>query len=423
MSQHTELYDVIGVSPKSTPTEIKKAYLKLAKQYHPDKNPDGRFADKFKDISAAYEILGNAEKRGLYDQYGEEGVTAGGPPGGGGGADLFGNIFDVLNGGGGRRGPRRGEDMVYKLGITLKEFYNGKTTKLRATRNILCPKCEGSGAKRPGMETICRTCSGRGVRVILRQLGPGMMQRMEAQCNECNGRGEIICDKDKCPKCRGKKVIAEEVNLEVNIDKGMKVGQKVTFPGKANQEPGVKPGDIVIILQEKPDTSCPFHRKGDDLILQHNLTLSEALTGFRFEVTQLDGRILIIESEPGDIVKPGDIRVIEGEGFPKLKNPYLKGNLYIKFKLVFPDAEDLSAVKKVSSINQDGEVRSVCDQLIDLLPPKPDVIVDEDEEYEECVAKPFRDGIDEIGRQDPYARDATEEDDEEQEGRAGCVHQ
>jgi len=404
---------VVSPQPQkqNAPTLIKKSYLKLAKQYHPDKNPDGRFADKFKEISAAYEILGDQEKRKLYDQYGEEGVAAGGPPGGPGGADLFGNIFDVFNGGGGgRRGPRRGEDMVYKLGITLKEFYNGKTTELSATRNILCPRCEGTGARRAGMEVTCRTCNGRGVRVILRSLGPGMMQRMEVQCNECGGRGEIISEKDKCPKCKGKKVISDVLKLECHIDKGMRAGQKITFPGKANQEPGIKPGDIVIVLQEKPDPSCKFMRKGDDLIYQKDLTLSEALTGYRFEITQLDGRSLIVESEPGDIVKPGDIRVIEGEGFPKHKNPYLKGNLYIKFKLVFPESEDL----------QDEDVKK---QLIDLLPPKPECNIDDDEEHEECVAKPFREGIDEIGRQDAFSRDATNSDDEEQEGRANCVHQ
>lgn len=405
---NTELYDVLGVAPDASQGQIKKAYLKLAKQYHPDKNPDGRFADKFKEISAAYEVLGDEEKRGLYDQYGEEGVAAGGPPGGGG-ADLFGNIFDVLNGGGGRRGPRKGEDMVYKLGITLKEFYNGKTTKLRATRNVVCGKCQGSGAKKPGMEVTCKTCNGRGVRVILRQLGPGMMQRMEAACNECNGRGETISEKDKCQTCKGRKVAPDELNLEVHIDKGMKSGQKITFNGRANQEPGITPGDIVIVLQEKADSSCQFARKGDDLIYQKNLTLSEALTGFRFAITHLDGRVLVVESEPEDIVKPGDIRIIEGEGFPKHKNPFLKGNLYIKFKVIFPESEDLKeeGVKK---------------QLIDLLPPKPKCDVNEDE-TEDCVAKPFREGIDEIGRQDAHARDATNSDDEEQEGRAGCVHQ
>eukprot|EP00009_Paramoeba_aestuarina_P005497 CAMPEP_0201512488 /NCGR_PEP_ID=MMETSP0161_2-20130828/4730_1 /ASSEMBLY_ACC=CAM_ASM_000251 /TAXON_ID=180227 /ORGANISM="Neoparamoeba aestuarina, Strain SoJaBio B1-5/56/2" /LENGTH=407 /DNA_ID=CAMNT_0047908361 /DNA_START=167 /DNA_END=1390 /DNA_ORIENTATION=- len=406
---NSELYDVLGVSQDASQAQIKKAYLKLAKQYHPDKNPDGRFADKFKEISAAYEVLGDEEKRQLYDQYGEEGVAAGGPPGGHPG-DLFGNIFDVLNGGGGRRGPRRGEDMVYKLGVSLKELYNGKTTKLRATRNVICAKCQGSGSKKAGAETTCKTCNGRGSRVVLRQLGPGMMQRMEAACNECGGRGEIIADKDRCMKCRGKKVSAEELNLEINIDRGMKSGSKITFDGKASQEPGVMPGDIVIILQEKPDPSCPFVRKGDDLIYQHDLTLSEALTGYRFGITHLDGRTLIIESEPNDIVKPGDIRVVEGEGFPKHKNPYLKGNLFIKFKLVFPQVEDL----------KDEEVKK---KLIDLLPPKPECTILEDDETEECVAKPFREGIDEIGRQDAYSRDATNSDDEDGEGRAGCVHQ
>jgi len=407
----SELYNVLGVDSNASQAQIKKAYLKLAKQYHPDKNPDGRFADKFKEISAAYEVLGDEEKRGLYDRFGPEGVSAGGPPGGGG-ADLFGNIFDVLNGGGGggRRGPRKGEDMVYKLGITLKEFYNGKTTKLRATVNVICVKCRGSGAKKAGIETTCKVCNGRGVRVIVRQLGPGMMQRMEAACNECNGRGETISEKDKCQSCKGKKVAPEERNLEVHIDKGMKSGQKITFNGKANQEPGVMPGDIVIVLQEKADSSCQFARKGDDLIYLKDLTLSEALTGFRFAITHLDGRVLVVESDPEDIIKPGDIRVIEGEGFPKYKNPFLKGNLYIKFKLCFPEAEDLK---------EEG----VKNQLIKLLPPKPNCDVNEDE-TEDCVAKPFREGIDEIGRQDAHSRDATNSDDEEQEGRgAACVQQ
>jgi DnaJ family protein A protein 2 len=409
---HSELYDVLGVSPEATPGQIKKAYLKLAKQYHPDKNPDGRFADKFKEVSAAYEVLGDEEKRQLYDQYGEEGVAAGGPPHGHGGGDPFGSIFDLLGGGGPRqRGPRRGEDMAYKLGITLKEFYNGKTTKLRATRNVICGKCQGSGSKKPGVEATCKTCSGRGVRIIVRQIGPGMMQRMEAACNDCGGRGETIAEKDKCMKCKAKKVNAEEIELEVNVDRGMKSGQKVTFRGKANQEPGVTPGDIVIILQEKQDPSCKFVRKGDDLVYQHELTLSEALTGYRFPITQLDGRTLIIESEEGDIVKPGDIRVIEDEGFPKHKNPCLKGNLYIRFKLVFPDSDDL----------KDEDVRK---KLVELLPPKPDYDVEEDDETEECVAKPFREGIDEIGRKDFSGRDATASDDEDQmEGRGGCVHQ
>lgn len=297
--------------------------------------------------------------------------------------------------------------MTYKLGVNLKDFYNGKTSKLRATRNVICAKCTGTGSKRPGIEATCKTCNGRGVRVIVRQIGPGMVQRMETVCNECGGRGETIPEKDKCGECKGKKVTADAVDLEINIDKGMHSGQRVVFHGKANQEPGIPPGDIVILLTEKEDPSCPFVRKGDDLILKHNLTLSEALTGYRFSITHLDDRVLIIESQPNDIVKPGDIRIIEGEGFPKHKNPYLKGNLYIKFHIEFPEQLDEEAQKK----------------LVDILPPKP-TLADVDGEVEECVAKPFREGIDEIGQRSEMGRDATASDDEDQgDGRPGCVHQ
>jgi DnaJ family protein A protein 2 len=298
--------------------------------------------------------------------------------------------------------------MVYKLQITLKEFYNGKVSKLRATRNVICTKCQGSGSKRPGVETTCRTCNGRGVRVIVRQLGPGMMQRMEAACNDCQGRGETIPEKDKCGSCKGKKVAAEATDLEINIDKGMSSGQKIVFHGKANQEPGVTPGDIVIVLQEKEDPSCPFIRKGDDLIYKHNLTLSEALTGYRFPLTHLDDRVLIIQSQPNDIVKPGDIRIIDGEGFPHHKNPFLKGNLYIKFHIEFPTPEQITP--------------SIQEKLIEVLPPKSTLQIEG--EVEECVAKPFRHGIDEIGQKSESHKDATASDDEDQnEGRAGCVHQ
>jgi len=262
--------------------------------------------------------------------------------------------------------------------------------------------------KKPGVESTCKTCNGRGIRVIVRQLGPGMMQRMEAACNDCQGRGEIIPEKDKCLNCKGKKVIAESTDLEINVDKGMTNGQRITFHEKANQEPGVTPGDIIILLQEKDDGSCPFVRRGDDLIYKHNLTLSEALTGYRFPLTHLDDRVLVIQSQPNDIVKPGDIRIIDGEGFPKYKNPFLKGNLYIKFHIEFPTAEQLS--------------EEVQQKLIELLPPKP--TSDIQEEVEECIAKPFREGIDEIGNKGESHRDATASDDEEQtEGRAGCVHQ
>lgn len=408
----SELYDVLGVPTSATGPQIKKAYMKLAKQYHPDKNPSEEAAEKFKEISAAYEVLSNSEKRELYDKYGMQGLKDGGPPqdpfGG-----LMGGLFGMGGGGRQRSGPKVAEDMQFKLGVTVKEFYNGKTTKLRATRNILCEKCKGTGSKKPGVDVVCKTCNGRGIRIIVRQLGPGMMQRMEAPCGECNGRGETIAEKDKCLGCKGKRVLPDSTTLEVNIDKGMKPGQRVTFHGKGNQIPDGRPGDIVIILAEKQDNSCKFVRRGDDLVYNHKLTLSEALTGYCFPITHLDDRVLVIQSMPGDIVKPygnDNKRVIEGEGFPKHKNPFLKGSLYVLFDIIFPDTEDL----------KDEKIRN---DLIAILPPKPNNMVDDDE-AEECMAKPFDPAQHEIGRKDRSGHDATASDDEDEgHGQAGCVHQ
>eukprot|EP00211_Chloroparvula_japonica_P006450 CAMPEP_0119143196 /NCGR_PEP_ID=MMETSP1310-20130426/33922_1 /TAXON_ID=464262 /ORGANISM="Genus nov. species nov., Strain RCC2339" /LENGTH=414 /DNA_ID=CAMNT_0007134807 /DNA_START=63 /DNA_END=1307 /DNA_ORIENTATION=+ len=412
---NTKLYDVLGVSQDATPSQIKKAYMRLAKQYHPDRNPDGQHGDKFKEISAAYDVLGNEEKRKLYDQYGEEGLSAGGPPRSS--DDIFGDLFGGIFGGGqgGQRGPQRGEDMSYSLRVGLKDFYNGKTTKLRATRNIICSKCTGSGSKNPGQNSTCRACNGRGVRIIVRQMGP-MIQRMQAACNECNGRGETISEKDKCTGCRGRKVVADKMDLEVHIDKGMRKGHKVTFRGKANQEPGVEPGDIVIMLNDLGEEEpSDFIRRGDDLILEHTITLAEALTGFKFPVTHLDGRTLVVESMPNDVVKPGDLKTIEGEGMPKFKNPCIKGNLYIKFDVDFPTPEEVAdpdIVAKIKEILPAPETDSLKDVNMDA------------ENTDEVVARSFNPGVDKIGTSERAARDATMSDEEdEQEGRAGCVHQ
>jgi len=298
--------------------------------------------------------------------------------------------------------------MGHKIQVTLSDLYNGKSTKIRATRNMICDKCSGTGAKRAGIEATCKSCNGRGVRVITRQIGPGMIQRMESACQDCQGKGETIAEKDKCVKCRGKKVYPDALELDVNIEKGMKNGQKITFTGKAHQEPGLTPGDIIIIIQEKPHDL--FIRKGDDLVMKRDLTLSEALAGYSFNVTHLDDRVLVIKSQPNDIVKPGDIRIIEGEGFPKHKNPFLKGNLYIKFNVVFPLPEQLNQADR--------------ENLAKILPPGAAKEMNDEEEHEECVARPFQEGVDQIGAKAADHRDATHSDEEETEGRnAQCVHQ
>ncbi|KAF2896899.1 hypothetical protein ILUMI_09286 [Ignelater luminosus] len=332
-----KLYEVLGVSRNASDNEIKKAYRKLAKEFHPDKNPEE--GHRFKEISYAYEVLSDPKKRSVYDKYGLKGMQEGGMHDGFAPAeDLFSHFFGGgLFGGfgmGGMRRRHRGEDTVHPLKVTLEDMYMGKTAKLQLSKNVICTTCKGKGSK-SGAATTCRTCKGCGLKVTYRQLAPGMSQQMQSRCPDCQGEGEIIKEKDRCGSCHGRKVCNETKILEVHVDKGMKENQKIFFRGEGDQQPDVEPGDVVIILQQKPHEK--FQRSGDDIHLSHTITLTEALCGFAFVVRQLDGRDLLIKHSPGEIIKPGDVKMVPGEGMPQYKNPYEKGNMYVTFEIRFPD--------------------------------------------------------------------------------------
>ncbi|TNM90479.1 dnaJ homolog subfamily A member 2 [Takifugu rubripes] len=345
----TKLYDILGVSPSVSENELKKAYRKLAKEYHPDKNPNA--GDKFKEISFAYEVLSNPEKKELYDRYGEQGLREGGGCGPGM-DDIFshifgGGLFGFMGGHGSRSrngGRRRGEDMVHPLKVSLEDLYNGKTTKLQLSKNVLCSTCNGQGGK-TGAVQKCATCRGRGMRVMIRQLAPGMVQQMQSVCTDCNGEGEVISEKDRCKKCEGKKVVKEVKILEVHVDKGMKHGQKITFGGEADQAPGVEPGDIVLVLQEKDHET--FKRDGNDLFINHKIGLVEALCGCQFLIKHLDGRQIVVKYPAGKVIEPGSVRMVRGEGMPQYRNPFDKGDLYVKFDVQFPQNNWISPEKLV----------------------------------------------------------------------------
>jgi len=311
----------------------------MAMKYHPDKNPDDpAAAEKFKDVGEAYEVLSNEEKRQTYDKYGKEALKEGGS--GASPHDIFEHFFggggfsSFFGGGGGRGGKRKGEDIVHELQVTLEDLYRGKTAKLSITRNILCGTCDGKGAKAGASGGECKACNGRGVRIITRQIGP-MIQQMQTVCNECSGKGETIKEEDKCKNCKGKKVVKEKKILEVLIEKGIRHGQKIVFANQADEAPGMEPGDIIFVVVEKKHDV--FKHNGNDLLIELDIPLIDALTGFQTYIKHLDDRMLHIKTEKGDIIKPGDLRIIPGEGMPHHKRPFEKGNLYLSFKIIFPE--------------------------------------------------------------------------------------
>eukprot|EP00249_Psilotum_nudum_P014406 c24805_g1_i1 orf=279-1541(-) len=412
-SDNTRYYDVLGVSKNASSDELKKAYRKAAIKNHPDKGGD---PEKFKELAQAYEVLSDPEKRDIYDQYGEEAIKEG--MGGGGGShnpfDIFESFFggaSPFGGGGSSRGgrrQRRGEDVVHPMKVSLEELYNGVSKKLSLSRNILCPKCGGKGSKTGG-STKCSGCQGSGMKVSIRHLGPNMIQQMQHVCPDCRGSGETISEKDKCGQCKGEKVVQDKKVLEVHVEKGMQHGQKIKFPGEADEAPDTISGDIVFVLQAKEHPK--FKRKGDDLFVEHTLSLTEALCGFQFVITQLDGRQLLIKSAPGEIVKPGQFKAINDEGMPIYQKPFMKGRLYIQFTVDFPESGSLSPEQ--------------CRALESILPPRPTSELT-DMELDECEETTLHDVgsmEEEMRRKQQAQQEAYEEDDEQSGPRVQCAQQ
>uniref|UniRef100_A0A8C2ULA9 J domain-containing protein n=1 Tax=Chinchilla lanigera TaxID=34839 RepID=A0A8C2ULA9_CHILA len=270
MGKETTYYDVVGVKPNVTQEELKKVYRKLALKCHPDMNPDE--GGKVKQISQAYKVLSDAKRREFYDK-GEQVIMEGGAGGG-------------FKGGGRMQRERRRKYVLHQLSVTLKDLYIGATSTLALQKNVICGKC----GKRGAVE-CCPDCRGTGTQIIIDQIWPGM-----------------------------KKI------LDVHIDKGKKDGQKITFHDEGDQEPGLEPGNIIIVLNQK-----------DHVV--------EALCGFQKPISTLDNQPTVITSRPGQIVKHGDIKCVLNKGMPIYRKPYEKGHLIIKFKVNFPENGFLSPDK------------------------------------------------------------------------------
>ncbi|KAF9365407.1 Type I HSP40 co-chaperone [Mortierella sp. NVP85] len=349
MVKETKFYDLLEVKPDVNDSDLKKAYRKLALKHHPDKGGDH---NKFQEISHAYEVLSDTQKRSVYDQYGEAGLSGDGPGAGGMGGlspeDLFSHFFGGGGGRGGRpSGPRRGKDVAHGLKVSLEDLYKGKTTKLALQKNVICEQCDGRGGKEGAVKT-CSTCNGQGFRVLLRQMGP-MMQQIQQPCGDCRGEGEMINPKDKCKGCNARKVTQVRKVLEVHIDRGMKDGRKIVFSGEGDQAPGTVPGDVVIVLEQKEHDR--FKRRGDDLHYDAKIDLVTALAGGKIHIPHLDDRVLVVEILPGEVIKPGELKAVMGQGMPTERHHDF-GNLYIQFEIEFPSPNwtDISKIDQLRTI-------------------------------------------------------------------------
>lgn len=273
------------------------------------------------------------------------------------------NPFDIfVNGGRSSNRRRRTENITREYPISLEDLYKGKISKFRVTHKIICPTCKGVGGAE-GCERSCPSCNGRGVRVRVIQHG-NVIQQMQSPCTACNGRGRIIDDSKRCKNCHGNKVVSETKMIEVAVERGMKDGQKIVLPSAADEAPDAEAGDIIYIIREKPHPS--FKRQGPDLMIRYEISLAEALCGFERYIEQLDGRKLHVRVPAGQVVRPGEVMVISGEGMPVYGAPFQNGSLFVRFEVLFPEkmsAADVEALKKLLEYPPQPKAVPNCDEV------------------------------------------------------------
>jgi molecular chaperone DnaJ len=370
MATRPDYYKTLGIDKKATAEEIKKAYRKLARTYHPDRNPDDKRAEeRFKEISQAHDVLGDPEKRKQYDSGSGPfaGGAAGGPGFGGFGnfdfdASSMGDILSNLFGGGGsgpggagtaggRRAkarPQRGADLETEVRISFDQSISGAQVPLSVSTTGVCSTCHGTGAKPGTTPKVCPRCEGRGIETQ----GQGMFS-ISQPCSLCGGSGTVI--EDPCPTCHGSGAVRGVKRFRVNIPAGVKEGSRIRVPGKG--EEGVRggpAGDLYVITHVDP--SPAFKRKGEHLEVEVPLTIPEALLGAEVRVPTLDGT-KTLRVKPG--TQHGALQRLRGEGPPKLGSGS-RGDIHYRFTIDVPDEltdEQRAAVDELSK-TMNGDPRA-----------------------------------------------------------------
>ena len=345
MADKRDYYEVLGVSRGADDAELKKAYRKLAKKYHPDMNPGDKEAErKFKEASEAYEVLSDPEKKAKYDQFGHAAFEggAGGPGGFGGGfefnmgdmGDIFGDVFGDLFGGGRSRrddnGPVRGANIKTSVRISFEEAVFGCGKEIELPLKDVCTVCHGTGSQ-PGYDPVtCGKCNGKGQVVFTQQSLFGMVRNVQT-CPECGGNGKVI--KNKCRACTGTGFVTNKKKIQVNIPAGIDNGQSVRIREKG--EPGKRGGERGdLLVSVMVDRHPIFERREYDLFSTQPITFTQAALGASIEINTVDGPFRYT-------IKPGtqtDTKIrLKGKGVPTIRNNSIRGDHYVTLVVQVPE--------------------------------------------------------------------------------------
>lgn len=365
MAARPDYYKTLGVDRKAGADAIKKAYRKLARQYHPDRNPGDKAAEeRFKEVSQAYDVLGDPDKRKQYDSGVGPFATGGGPGGGFGGfgnfdfdasnmGDILANLFGRAAGGRGGRGggrPRaqRGGDLEAQVSITFEQSISGAQVPLSVPMHDTCATCRGTGAKPGTTPTVCPVCEGRGVEVT----GQGMFS-ISQPCSRCGGSGTII--ESPCPTCQGAGAVRTVKRMRVNIPAGVRDGSRIRLAGRGEAgHGGGPPGDLYLVTQV---TGSPvFKRHGDNVEVEVPLTIPEAVRGADVRVPTLTGA-KTLRVRPG--TRHGAVQRLRGEGPPKLGSPG-RGDIRYRFVIDVPQqlSEEQRAAVDALAATMNGDPRA-----------------------------------------------------------------
>jgi molecular chaperone DnaJ len=380
-----DYYEILGVPKAASSDEIKKAYRKVAMQFHPDRNPGDKAAEeKFKEAAEAYEVLSDSDKKAQYDRYGHAGVTGNGRGGfsGGGmnmddifsqfgdifGEDLFGGFFGGQRGRGGQRSRGiRGSNLRIKLKLTYEEIAKGVTKNIKVKKHVVCTTCSGSGAKDKGSIQTCGTCGGSGQVRRVQNTFLGQMQTVST-CPTCNGEGTTVTA--KCGNCKGEGRVYGEETVSIEIPAGVQEGMQLNINGRGNAgERGGMTGDLIILIEEEPHKD--LHREGLNVAYDLYISFTDAVFGTQSEVPTIDGRAKI--KIPAG-TQSGKVFRLKGKGFPAV-NSYEKGDQLIHVNVWTPQnvsAEEKSMLEKLSHSNNfkphpDKNEKSFFDKIKDML--------------------------------------------------------